>query len=48
MPEFYERDEAGIPQAWIARVKRSMRTLIPAFSATRMVSEYEQRIYRAP
>ncbi|MEY2517302.1 MAG: glycogen phosphorylase [bacterium] len=48
VPEFYERDEAGIPQAWIARVKRSMRTLIPEFSATRMVQEYEQRIYREP
>ena len=47
-PQFYERDEAGLPQAWIARIKRSMRTLIPAFSATRMLSEYEQRIYRAP
>ncbi len=47
-PEFYARDAAGLPAAWIARVKRSMRTLIPAFSATRMVSEYEQRIYRAP
>jgi starch phosphorylase len=46
LPEFYDRDEAGIPQAWIARVKRSMRTLIPAFSATRMVSEYEHHIYR--
>ena len=48
VPEFYERDPAGLPAAWIARVKRSMKTLIPAFSATRMVAEYEQRIYRAP
>jgi starch phosphorylase len=48
VPEFYERDEDGIPQAWIRRVKRSMRTLIPAFSATRMVAEYEHRVYRAP
>jgi len=47
-PQFYDRDEAGIPQAWVMRVKRSMRTLIPAFSATRMVQEYEQRIYREP
>jgi glycogen phosphorylase len=47
VPEFYERDDAGIPVAWIERVRRSMRTLIPAFSATRMVSEYEQKIYRA-
>ncbi|HVL30909.1 MAG TPA: alpha-glucan family phosphorylase [Solirubrobacteraceae bacterium] len=46
VPEFYDRDEAGIPQAWIRRVKHSMRTLIPAFSATRMLAEYEERIYR--
>jgi starch phosphorylase len=48
VPEFYDRDAGGLPQAWIARTKRSMRTLIPAFSATRMLSEYEQDIYRAP
>jgi starch phosphorylase len=47
-PEFYARDADGLPAAWIARVKRSMRTLIPRFSATRMLAEYEQRIYRAP
>ena len=48
VPEFYDRDDDGIPQAWIARVKRSMRTLIPAFSATRMLTDYETRIYRSP
>ncbi len=47
VPEFYERDEAGIPRAWTARIKRSMKTLIPAFSATRMLAEYEARVYRA-
>lgn len=47
VPEFHDRDADGIPQEWIARVKRSMRTLIPAFSARRMVSEYEQHIYRS-
>jgi len=46
VPEFYARDAAGIPQAWIDRVRRSMRTLIPAYSATRMLKEYEERIYR--
>jgi starch phosphorylase len=48
VPEFYERNEAGLPAAWIERVRRSMKTLIPAFSATRMLSEYEHQIYRAP
>jgi starch phosphorylase len=46
IPEFWDRDGSGVPQAWVRRVKRSMRTLIPQFSATRMVREYEQRIYR--
>ncbi|HEV2058402.1 MAG TPA: alpha-glucan family phosphorylase, partial [Solirubrobacteraceae bacterium] len=46
VPKFYERDEAGIPQAWTARIKRSMRTLIPAYSTARMLCEYEERVYR--
>ena len=37
VPEFYARDADGLPGAWIERIKRSMRTLIPAYSATRML-----------
>jgi len=48
IPEFHDRDADGIPQAWVARIKRSMRTLIPRFSAHRMVREYEERMYRSP
>jgi starch phosphorylase len=47
VPEFYDRDDAGIPRAWTARIKRSMRTLIPAFSAARMLADYEARVYGA-
>ncbi|HEV2777147.1 MAG TPA: alpha-glucan family phosphorylase [Solirubrobacteraceae bacterium] len=47
IPEFYDRDEGGVPRAWTARIKRSMRTLIPAFSAARMLAEYEERVYGA-
>jgi starch phosphorylase len=47
VPEFYERDEAGLPQAWLARVRASMRTCAPEFSATRMVRDYEQQLYSA-
>jgi starch phosphorylase len=45
VPEFHDRDAAGIPQAWVARVKRSMRTLIPEFSASRMLRDYEDQLY---
>ncbi|HET8996993.1 MAG TPA: alpha-glucan family phosphorylase, partial [Acetobacteraceae bacterium] len=39
LPEFYTR-EAGIPRAWIARVRQSIAALAPRFSATRMVQDY--------
>jgi len=46
VPEFYDRD-GEVPRAWLRRVKRSMRTLIPQYSARRMLAEYEDRVYRA-
>jgi glycogen phosphorylase len=47
LPQFYARDESGVPAWWVARVKASMGTLIPQFSAGRMLREYEQRLYAA-
>jgi starch phosphorylase len=40
LPLFYERDADGIPHAWLARVKHSMRTIAPRFSARRMMRDY--------
>jgi starch phosphorylase len=45
VPEFHDRDPDGIPQAWVRRMKASMRTLIPEFSASRMMRDYEDRLY---
>jgi glycogen phosphorylase len=45
IPLFYERAEQGIPQRWIAMMKRSIQTLVPKFSSDRMVAEYAERIY---
>jgi len=47
VPAFYERDADGVPTAWVARMKRSLRTLGPRFCATRMVDEYVRDVYRA-
>jgi glycogen phosphorylase len=44
-PEFYNRDAAGIPRAWIARVRRSMTHLTEFFSSDRMVREYVEQAY---
>lgn len=48
VPLFDDRDEHGIPRAWLAMVRQSLKTNGPRFSATRMVREYAERIYPAP
>ena len=45
VPEFYARDAAGIPTAWIARMRESMARLTPRFSADRAVREYTGQHY---
>ena len=45
VPEFYTRDESGIPAAWVARMRESMARLTPRFSAERTVREYTLRHY---
>lgn len=45
VPLFHERDSDGVPQRWVAMIKRSLMTLAPRFSATRMLREYAERIY---
>jgi starch phosphorylase len=47
VPAFYDRDASGVPAAWMARTKASLRTNGPAFSATRMLRDYIARIYGA-
>ena len=45
IPEFYARDEQGIPTAWVARMRNSMASLTPRFSADRAVREYTEQHY---
>ncbi|MFA5971383.1 MAG: alpha-glucan family phosphorylase [Lentimicrobiaceae bacterium] len=45
IPEFYNRNEKGIPAAWIARMRESMAQLTPRFSADRTVREYTEQHY---
>ena len=44
LPTFHDR-EGGVPQAWVARVKRSLMTIGPAFGADRMVRDYLETVY---
>jgi starch phosphorylase len=45
IPEFYTRDESGIPIAWVNRMRESMALLTPRFSANRSVREYTEQHY---
>ncbi len=44
-PQYYERDGEGLPPAWLARMKRSIATIGPRFSARRMVRDYVEQSY---
>jgi starch phosphorylase len=45
IPEFYTRNESGIPIAWVKRMRESMARLSPRFSANRTVREYTEQHY---
>jgi starch phosphorylase len=45
IPEFYARDGEAIPAAWVARMRKSMASLTPRFSADRAVREYTEQHY---
>jgi len=45
IPEFYSRDEQGIPGAWVKRMRESMAQLTPRFSTNRALHEYTERYY---
>jgi starch phosphorylase len=43
VPFFYERDEQGVPTGLVRRIKASLMTVGPRFSATRMLDDYLER-----
>jgi starch phosphorylase len=45
VPDFYDLDEQGLPAKWLERVRESMATLTPAFSASRAIREYTNDRY---
>jgi starch phosphorylase len=45
IPLYYQRDADGLPQGWIRRMKRGVRTLGWRFNADRMVMDYVTSAY---
>ena len=46
VPAFYARDSGGLPPAWLARIRASLRSVAPRFGAGRMLAEYVHGPYR--
>jgi starch phosphorylase len=45
VPLYYDRNRSGVPQAWMAMVKKSISSIVPVFSARRMLKEYCDKMY---
>lgn len=45
IPSFAQRDSAGIPRSWVARLKESIASLIPQVSGERMIEDYQKILY---
>ena len=45
VPEFYDRDTAGVPTRWTSRMRRCIQALAPEFSTHRMVAQYAREYY---
>ena len=45
IPAYYSRNEHGMPDKWIRRMKDCLATLTPAFSSDRMLRDYVAKIY---
>jgi starch phosphorylase len=45
LPAYYECDEAGLPEGWIALMRESIAELGPRFGTARMAAEYVERLY---
>lgn len=45
VPEFYDRNQNGVAERWVERMRKSMATLSPQFSANRTVREYTENYY---
>ncbi len=45
IPTYYDRDDEGIPRAWVAMMRRSMASTLWRFSTSRMLEQYTELLY---
>ena len=47
VPTFYDRDRHDVPKRWLRIVKEAIRTVMPRFSARRMMKQYAEEMYES-
>jgi starch phosphorylase len=45
VPRYYDRDDHGLPAAWVDTMRRSMAASLWRFSTTRMLHDYVEKMY---
>lgn len=45
VPIYYDRDDHGLPQAWLKKVREAIKSAAPHFTTRRMVKQYTQDMY---
>jgi starch phosphorylase len=45
VPAYFARGLDGVPHSWVATMKEAIRTVAPAFSMRRMLTEYVEQLY---
>lgn len=45
IPEYYQRNENGLPEKWASRIRESMAQLTPKYSSVRSLQQYVQQYY---
>jgi phosphorylase/glycogen(starch) synthase len=45
VPAFYERNEKGIPEKWVAMMKKNFAEIAPHFTTRRMLEDYSNKFY---
>ncbi len=45
IPIYFDRDKAGLPIAWIKRIKYAISDIVPHFTMKRMIDEYFEKFY---
>ena len=45
LPTYHDRNDSGVPVRWVDMMKASMASIIPKFSAGRMVTDYADNFY---